>query len=334
MTTDERSPDSASTSELPVDSRVNLLLPAWDGTGWHAWIPAGNELIDLRPPMMSSGLYSAAKPFSDEDIHLVTADVLFQKATFPAIVRKSAALIYQLRVFSIAAAKLEHYHTAAAQIGPAVYHFAAAEVERVFVTARTSYDYLQECISLLWSMKRLPARSDCRRRQLPSSFGAIALTKTDDPASADEIQDKHQLPSEIAAAYAEAAPAFRNIRAIRDQIVHGLGSEIDVSLADRGFAVDPTESPFDRFDVWTEESVADQSRYSLMPLLGHVVASTIAASDALMGSLALELELPPDAVPGSHFYFRNPHNKALLRWLDAANGCNVWWDPESAPEAG
>ena len=230
-------------------------------------------------------------------------------------------------------AKLNHFFAARRDIGEGLSLFVQTEVEYIFVVARSVYDLLQEVISHLWSGRVLlrDPGAEARRKQhkLPKAFSDMVLKKGK-LKSVDDMTDSYGLSSSMAGAYSQAAKIFVSIRDFRERIVHG-GSEAPfVFVTEKGFCVSSEKSGFGSFDIWSDEHRFNDHLVSLLPLVAHVVFSSVEVCDKMILAFAQQVEFPPELVPGYRVFVRSHHNRALRQVLDVLQGGSPWWHDDSA----
>jgi hypothetical protein len=319
-----------------LDGRSMLLMPLWDGTTWNHWIngPDG-QLIKIQVVDTIHSNYLAKTPAAEHDVCVAFVDFMWQRASWPEVVRLISGICDDFHLMATSAAKLEHFHEARESIDQTLIgSFVKTELEYLIVVARSVFDLLQEVIAHFWNERvRLldhEAEAIRRRHKLPPEFARVALSN-EIPRTAAEIIARYALPPVTAEMYAKHAPFFVSLRASRDGIIHG-GSSVDMIFAtEKGFCVDPKSKHYGGYP-WKEEHYYNPNIVSLRPWIARTVFQTIEACSEIMFSLASVIPFPEEIAPGYRVFIRDPSNKAFLRLLDVATGNLIWWGEANSRE--
>jgi hypothetical protein len=160
----------------------------------------------------------------------------------------------------------------------------------------------------------------------------MVLEDKERPRSTEQISAKFGIPAPLAEQYAFAAPFFAQLRRVRNGVIHGGAGFRHIYETERGFCVNPTQSPFKDYEGWVPEHQFNEHISSVLPWIADIIMKTIDVCNSLIGRFAQTIILPPPLAPEYLVYIRGPHNHALASLLDVYSGKTAWWnrDPESA----
>ncbi|MDP8218759.1 MAG: hypothetical protein P9M03_08540 [Candidatus Theseobacter exili] len=101
--------------------------------------------------------------------------------------------------------------------------FVASDLEYLFIQLRSLFDNLQIIIKLIFKDIKFTDK-DIKKKELPDSFSKIVYknnkSKNGILRTRDEIIEKYPMPILFAEAYVNFGLFYKNIREIRDSIVH------------------------------------------------------------------------------------------------------------------
>ena len=324
-----------------LDGRTVQLMPLWDGTRWRMWLDTAIGLIEGQVVDTIESDYLAKSAAKETDLFIPFIHLMWQRASYPEVVRQIVAISDDFHNMGTSVAKLKHFWRFRDQIDRGgVTRFASTELEYLVALCRTVFDVLQEIISRLWSTKVQltdPTAEAFRKgHTLPETFSRMVLQDKDQPRTAEEIAGKFGLPAPLAEQYAFSATFFAQLRQMRDNVIHGGSSFRDIYETDKGFCVNPKDSPFSNYDGWIPEHKFNDNISSLLPWIADVIMKTIDVCNSLMVRFAQAIVLPPPLAPEYFVFVRGPHNYALGSLLSVYAGKAAWWnrDPDSAPSPG
>lgn len=313
-----------------LGERVVQLMPYWDGERWRSWVPTGDSLIPIAIVDVVQSDYVAEKPASPKDVLIPFVETVWQRASWPEVAPHLSSLIQDLHSLGAVWAKLDVFFRERKRIGDGVWVFASTEIDYLFILVRSIFDLLQEIIHVLWysRVRFKDADAEARRTsqklpKVPKEFSRVVL-EGETPLSADAISTKYGLPLPLATVYEAIAPFFIPVRRFRDRVVHGIGTRQIVYVTERGFCVDPRGEPFKQFKVWTESARLNQNLYSLLPLVAHVILTTIDSCNGLFQAFSQMFEFPPEIAPKYHVFTRGYFNDAWIRTLEIEKGASPW----------
>jgi len=286
----------------------------------------------IHPPEAVDADYLGKQAARANDISFPFVEFLWQRASWPAVVRTLPRIRRDLRNFGTCLAKIDHYFESADRLGFGARAFVATELEYLFTLSRSMFDLIQEVIRAIWDQTQFlndPVRQKAKRR-MPKSFADVAL-KGDTEVPAPNIQQKFQVPRELADAYASIAPFFAQVRRFRDSVVHR-GNSVDVVfVTERGFCVDPAAAPFCHFQVWGRKELWFNDKIaSLRPFLAHVVVQTLDGCCALLDAMAAGIGFPEQLAPEYGVHQRFGHNDSIINAKMIFEGrASGWWREEA-----
>jgi hypothetical protein len=306
-------------------------MPLWDGDKWHLWVPGPEGLVSAKIVDIKEGSYIAKSPADDSDLHILFAEFMWQRASFPEIRHLIEAIISDFHNMSACVAKLRLFHDSrdSLRIGDPR-QFAITELEYLAVLARGVFDLLQASLARIWEKRvRLTDENWEKRRKghpLPVRFSRLIVREEQSLRTAKEIEDDFGLPPEIARAYTKHGSFFLQLRAFRDDIIHHGHSLSFLTSTEKGFCVIPTMKPFSSYEGWLPQHWYNENCVSLLPWVADIVIRTIDACDTIVDALSRAIDFPPEIAPGYRVYIRGSSNPALLDVLRVHEGGSPWWN--------
>ncbi len=305
-------------------------MPFWDGECWHVWFPTEVGLIEGKVVDTLEGDYVARTPAHEHDLYIPFVHTMWQRASWPDVCPLISAICDDFHNMGTSVAKLRHFfdYRSALPAGSAR-RFACTELEYLVILCRAVFDLLQEMISVIWKerVQLHDSAAEARRRSaaLPETFSKIVLRDKQSLKTAEEIEKQYGLPKPLAETYAQVGPFFAELRNARDDVVHGGGDFNGVFDTERGFCVDPKQTPFASFKGWRLEHYYNDNITSALPWIANAIFTTIGACNSLTSTLASIIQLPPEIAPGHQVFVRGPHNAALISLLQVQTGASPWW---------
>jgi hypothetical protein len=318
---------------LPRDGRVVPLQAFFDSAAkdWHLYVPhSDKELIRLADGEIISGSYLGQAPAdASSDIDFPLGTLVIQHLSFPAAL---AALGNLENDVHRCAAILQKYHLFWAQRHDK--HRSApllveSELEYLLFLLRSMYDLLQDLVRVV--CRRLVYLDDRSRRamvDLPGSFAGIAL-KGNEILEIGELVRRFRMPESLAHWYHAEAPFFRELRRLRDGIAHHGGRSPTIFETEWGFAIMPSEPPWDRFKEWPEEK-RWQGLGSLRGVFAGFTDHALGATTRFATTITTFLQVPPALGENLRLFVRGPFGHHLVR-LEAMR--NQPWEGRDVLEA-
>lgn len=313
-----------------LGGRTLYLLPYWNGSRWHLWMPQPDgTLLELHPRDAAQTDYVAAEAAAEDDMAIYFVNVVWQRLATGAIRKQFRAILDDFHSLATSVAKIDHFFGCSERIGLGSSMFVGTELEYILIRCRSVFDHLQEVISVAWDTEvRLddPDRQKKKRRP-PQSFADV-LFANNQRRTSEAIVDKYQFPKALAEAYVATEPFFTSVRDARNRIIHGLGSRDLIFRTERGWCVSQDDSHFRDFggwDIWTAAHRYNDRLVSLRPLLAHLVFGTISACGQMADSFVAEISCPAPIAPNHTVFVRSMHGSALARLDKVLEGGSPWW---------
>jgi hypothetical protein len=311
-----------------IGDRVVNLMPMWDGQQWLVWL-AGDGQLDRTVALGAQYVdYVAAEPFDPSDLYVPFVEFLWQRASWPEVCPLVTAIMDDFHHMATCVAKLRYFTDHADEVPDLLLpRFAETELEYLLTLARSVFDLLQEMVSRIWPHFRIldQATGDyLAPKQLATTFSRFVLVDSR-CRTIEEMVDRWGISAEIADAYVQSAGSFLGLRTARDRIMHS-GKRLGTLFAtERGFCVNPGESPFDQFEGWQESDHYNDAVVSVLPWIAYVVMQTMAACARITDVLAQQLVFPDEVAPGYRMFVRAPTTEHLSSVLDVTRGGSPWW---------
>jgi hypothetical protein len=272
-----------------------MLMPFWDGSRWHLWTPVEGGYFDLRPEDAAHTDYFAAKAARADDLFVPFIDLMWQRASWPDVIPRISAIIDDFHHLFASVAKLQLFQRLAGELSSFDHEaFAHTELEYMVTVGRSVFDLVHEVIRILWGKHtELLDPADERRRkgsQLPERFARM-MVNGKSPMSKDVLAETYALPPALCDAYMRQLPFFTQLRALRENTVHGFGGIPRISLTERGFALDANHQVFHGLITWTDEHRFNEYWVSLLPIIARLVIGTVNACNDLVNAFSRQITL-------------------------------------------
>lgn len=313
-----------------LHDRQVVLMPLWDGSQWHIWVPTAGGFFKMTPRDAAHTDYVAVNPAKESDLWIPFIDLMWQRASWPDVGPLIRALGDDFHNLATCVAKLKHFYDTRKMLGIRASSFAATEVEYLLTLARGVFDLLQETITKIWSnhIQLLDPAAEKRRRgqKLPDTFSKMVLREKRKLKTQDDLVREYGIPTALAEAYSTVGPFFSALRDLRDRVVHQGDGVQTIFVTERGLCFRAAGPAARIFDRWSDAHKFNEGLVSMLPWLAYVVLHTIDACSALMNSFAAQIQLPPELAPGYRVFIRGENSEAMIDLLRAARGELVWWE--------
>ena len=305
---------------IPDDGRIVSLQSYYDHetTDWHLWLPVRpGELGRIAGGEVVTGSYYAVAPADpSRDFELPLGTLLTMRVSFAPVLRQFGKLESDVHR---CAAVLEKYHLFSAMRGENSTDaslLVVSELEYLLMLLRSLYDTLQGVVGVVAS-KLIHLNGTQRRvtRDLPSSFAGVALVGAQS-RGLEEMESRWGIPDPLGRWYQYEAPFFREVRELRDGISHHGRSLPTVYSVDWGFAIKPSEPPWNRFDEWPSEQLWDGRLGSLRSVFAGFMVHSLQACTRFASVLESIVQLPPPLHDSLRLYVRSPFGNRLVRLDD------------------
>ncbi len=319
-----------------LGGRIVQLMPLWEDGRWTMWIPGPHgDFIEMHPKELCSGHYLAKLPAVETDLHLPFMEFMWQRTSWRETLSSVSAIADDINNLATALAKIDVFWQNRVVLGSGIGlgEFVRTDVEYVLVVARSVLDHLHEVVRFLWGTVRLhdpEAQRRKKRCELPQKLSKTVLPGGE-LCKADEMSARYGLLPSLSEFYARLAPFVRDVRLMRDAVVHKGQSGRSIYVLENGFGISRDDRLYNSIShIWTEAHKFNEALVSLRPLLAHVVLNVLYACNAAMEAGARHVEFPTELAPGYHVFLRAEHGAALIRVQAVLRGGSPWWEGTAA----
>lgn len=200
-----------------LHGRFISTLNFYDAGAWRMWIPAGNQLVEIKG-WPAESFYFAAEPELPTDICFHFLDFIAQRASFSELRKPILGLRDDVFNLSASLGKISHLHATKDIVGPGVSRMVATEIEYLFSICRSVFDLLQEIACVLWKTIKFYDPS-VRKKPLKETFSKMVLFQGR-VSTENELLERFGLPQPLAAYYVRNAEFFMTLREFRDNVIH------------------------------------------------------------------------------------------------------------------
>ncbi|WP_368655513.1 hypothetical protein ABRY94_14375, partial [Castellaniella ginsengisoli] len=299
-----------------LHGRFISTLTFYDAGAWRMWIPAGDQLAEIKA-WPAESFYFAAAPESPTDICFHFLDFIAQRASFYELKKPILGLRDDVFNLSASLGKISHLHATKEIIGPGVSRMVATEIEYLFSVCRSIFDLLQEIAGALWQTIKLHD-SSVNKKPLKETFSKMVLFQGR-ASTEKELIERFGLPRPLAAYYVRNAEFFMTLREFRDNVIHR-GSQVQtIFSSERGFLIRHSLKPFSDMAIWSDEEKQPNDLVPLFPALCIAVHKTLSACDDFSSTIEQIIQFPPQIVPNMRFFMRGYFNEIFFGALHDAN---------------
>lgn len=301
----------------PTDGRRVLLESYFDSTArdWFLYLEVEpgklGRLAGGEPVYGGYFARDAADPTRDIELPFVT--LITQHLSFPKVHGRLQAVEND---FHQCAAVLETYQLLSQHRPTSGLHTSlliASELEYLLLLIRSLYDLVHATVAEIAAL--LIALDGSGRRiakQLPESFRAVAMNGNE-LRSGDEIVAKYSLPPALANWYVAEAPAFREVRRLRDGIAHHGRSIPTLFELPEGVALDTSSAMWSEFLIWPANLRINGKFGSVRALFAALIANAISATGRFAEALRTSVQLPVAIGKDVRSFLRSPFGAQLVR---------------------
>jgi len=304
----------------PTDGRRVLLQPYFDTANrdWHLYFevePGKLGRIAGGEPVYG-GYLSRDIADRNRDIELPFVTLITQHLSFPKVHGRLRAIESD---FHQCAAVLEKYRLLW-QYRPAsglhTSFLIASELEYLLLLIRSLYDLVHAVVAKIAGLLVVLDGSNRKiAKQLPESFRAVAM-QGNELRSGDDIVATYKLPPALANWYVAEAPAFRELRRLRDGIAHHGRTVPTLFELPEGLALDASDSMWSEFLIWPSEMRINGKFGSVRALFAALVLNAVSATTRLDEALRACVQLPDAIGTDVRSFLRSPFGAQLVRLLD------------------
>lgn len=313
-----------------LNGRFISTLTFHDAGAWRMWIPAGDQLVEIKG-WPAESFYFAAEPESATDICFHFLDFIAQRASFSELQKPILGLRDDVFNLSASLAKILHLQTTKDIVGQGVSRMVVTEIEYLFSVCRSVFDLLQEIASTLWESINL-LDSSVKKKPLKETFSKMVLFQGK-ASTEKELIARFGLPQPLAAYYVRNSEFFITLREFRDNVIHR-GSQVQtIFSSETGFLIQHSLKPFSGMEIWREEEKQPNNLVPLIPAVCAIIHKTLSACEDFSSTIEQIIEFPSQIAPNMRFYMRGYFNETLSAALRDANSRLTNHLTESAQEA-
>lgn len=300
----------------PSDGRRVILAPYYEPNhrDWHLYIRTDAESLGRMAggEPVYGGYFGKVAADAGRDIELPLATLVTQHLSFPKVYGRLQGLENDIHQF---AAIMEKYHricaiSAEPHISPGL--LAASELEYLLLLLRSMYDLLQGIVAAIAGLfVALDDRSRRIVKELPDSFRDVVM-KGDELRSGDQIVEKYRLPPQLANWYVAEAPAFREVRRLRDSIAHHGRTVPTIFELQEGLGLIVSDPIWSDYAVWPREARVDDKFGSVRALFAGLMLTGIGATARFADAIESCIQLPEAIGDGIRSYLRSPFGHWLI----------------------
>lgn len=308
------------------------LLPALDDNGkFHAWLPRGNEIIDMKVIDLGEGKYFAKKAERGDDIFFDFFHFLYQRCTLTKVFSLLDYIENDMRNLAASLRKFEIFHES--QNEEDAHWLATSELEYVLVVCRGMYDHFQFIAKIIWDSVQLNDAA-IRKNSLRDTFSKMVL-QGEQIMAADDLVLKYGLTEGLARFYSDEAVFFEKLRRLRDDIVHNGGTPSYIYVTEKGFAVDRGNKSFSLFEeVWTPECFSPNDKLaSLKPVVAYIISETLGTMGRFANIIGEQIKFSDEIAPGYLLFLRGKYLHKLAE-LNSYMKDNVWYPEVQRRQSG
>ncbi len=298
---------------VPRDGRVVPLLACFspESREWRLFVEGRPGEIDCLDAVPISSSYLATEPVDPaHDLELPLGTLVTRYLSFLDVLEPLGKLE---DVLQRCASILEKYHLIWQQrstAGGSASLLIESELEYLLLTLRSFYDVLQHLARQVIRRFVYLDHTRGRVKGLPRSFADVVM-RGDEAVTEADLQTRYAMPEALSRWYAAEAQFFNELRRLRDGIVHHGRRLPTIFEVEWGFAIDPSQLPWSRFDLWPVEQRWELRLGALRAVFASFIIHSMRASTRLTNILARLVELPPP-VTELNFFVRSPFGDRLV----------------------
>ncbi len=285
-------------TRVPEDDRIVPVVAFFqaEANDWHLYVRhSGTELIRLADGEVIDGSYLATAPAdSKNDIEFPLATLILQRLSFSDVLGALGPLendihrcAHVLEKYQLFWRSNEGGHRSAPLL-------VESELEYLLFLLRSFYDGLQKVVRAAARHPLCKAEQPPRlaMQELPGQFSKVVMDGQNLRGARDLISTYGMYES-LAGWYETEAPVFRVLKELRDGIAHHGSRPPVIFETEWGFAVDPSQEPWRRFNVWPEERFRKGRLGSLRRLVGRLILHALGTTSRLADSIRSSVSLAP-----------------------------------------
>ncbi|MFM0292242.1 hypothetical protein P0D68_03715 [Paraburkholderia sp. RL17-380-BIE-A] len=308
--------DSSQVATIPFIDSVRLhgrFLSStlfYDDNRWRLWTAADGRFFELKIVEPLEMFYFARDAQSEHDLYFHLLDFVAQRAAFPDVKHAITGMMDDFLNLTTTVPKIELLHASRAKIGHGINRMVTTEIEYLFSICRGLFDLLQEVIGGLWNRVQLREPSTVKK-PLKKSFNEM-VTYEGKPTTRESLQARFGLPEMLADMYIRTSGFFRDLRQMRDNLVHRGTSVQTIFSDDHDFLISGHLRPFESMAIWRDEEKRPNGLVPLLPALSTMIYGTLSACGAFSHALEATIGFPTPLVPEMRLFLRCPLGERFL----------------------
>lgn len=312
-----------------IKGRVPFVLPWWDGKSWRHWICVEQEVIELSLYGNDHGLYYSSEQQDSHDLNVAFINFVVQHASWGKNHRILSAIADDLHAIASSIGKLYLIHSSQATLGVgASSQFALTEFEYLILTLRSIFDLAYEIFRNTWNdvtLNDAGLNERKRQNQLPKKLSKLLLDGTSSAVTSSSLQERYAIPISIAERLLKDAEFFKWIRAIRDNIAHGIQRSPIVFSTPDGFCFQKDTPIFTSQVALEDRFLHNDHIVSVLPWLARMVDGTLESCNSIVTALHGYVDFAEEIAPGQKVFLRG---YAIPYLVEFRRG-HIWWDENS-----
>ncbi|HVF60263.1 MAG TPA: hypothetical protein VNJ70_10675 [Thermoanaerobaculia bacterium] len=302
---------------VPTDDRTVPLIGLFQAEteDWHLYLPHGhNELIRIVGGDMLNGSYLGKVPADRQtDIQFPLGTLVMQRLSFRDVIGALGPLENDIHRCAQILRKYHLFWEQRAAGNSFSSLLVESEVEYLLLLLRSYYDALQNVVRAI-ARHPLAGHEPTTRlatHELPGKFSEVLKGQrgADEPLS---LAQRYGMNDALVEWYGIEAPFFRILKDLRDGIAHYGRRPSIIFETDWGFAIDPSERPWSRFNEWEDQRFKKDRLGSLRRLVACFILHALGATSRLADALGRLVELPPVLHEDLRLFVRSPFGRYLV----------------------
>lgn len=285
---------------------------------WQKWFINDGRIFPMQIIDLCEGAYFGNGAAAPHDLALGALNLIAQHTCTEETSRPFLGIWDDLYNIAASVAKLDLVIAHQSEISDQARRMVVTEVEYLAVQCRGIFDYVQKIIKTLWSKVLYKEDGSSPKKTLPDSFREMVMGDRK-PRTAIEIEERYKIPRSLSLVYARHAQFFANLRTMRDAIVHKGDPSPTIFVTKKGAYIESTLWPFSAMTTWQLDEFEPNNLVPLKPALGAMVYLTLLASEDLINTYSLIVDLGRPVCPNHALFLRASSGKVLADLLADAD---------------
>jgi hypothetical protein len=288
----------------PTKGRSLILGVVYDyeGDGFALYHPTPEGVIKLYASPIKS--YYLAKHLVEPkyDVYLQFIDKMFLHYSYEPVANVTMKILFSINTVL---ASFENYNIFqklyTEEYGHQISELVVNEFLSFFVKIRSFYDLIQEQINELFKVKN--------KQNFKTSFYTVANM------SESDLKEKYNYPETLIYYHKGILGHLKQLRKIRDDLVHkGMNLQVVFSFDD-GFGISLDQSIISQIDIFPEDKKKPNGIVSIIALFSYYTLNLMNDLSHLVEIIPTFLDPEPPISNEYHYYVRFPFNFHLNNML-------------------